>query len=158
VDDARLRKLAAAGGVIQINSYGEYLIPMPANPERGKALADLNAKYGRVADLSPGKVAELAQARRAIDAQYAVPQATFEDFMRHLLHALKIVGPDHVGIGPDWDGGGGVAGMNDIVALPKITARLLEAGYSRQDLEKIWSGNLLRVLREAEKYREAQGR
>ena len=70
--------------------------------------------------------------------------------MKHLLHALEVAGPDHVGIGMDWDGGGGVVGLEDVVDLPKITAALLAAGYSEKDIAMIWSGNVLRVLAEAE--------
>jgi membrane dipeptidase len=77
-------------------------------------------------------------------------EATFDDYMVHLLHALKVAGPDHVGIGLDWDGGGGVTGMKDIQDLPKITAALLKAGYSRDDVAKIWSGNVLRVMAAAQ--------
>jgi membrane dipeptidase len=69
-----------------------------------------------------------------------------------VLHALEVAGPDHVGIGADWDGGGGVTGMEDVSAIPKITERLLASGYSRDDLAKVWSGNVLRVLRAAEQY------
>jgi membrane dipeptidase len=67
-----------------------------------------------------------------------------------MVHALQVVGPDHVGIGADWDGGGGVTGMDDVSALPKITERLSALGYSKDDLGKIWGGNALRVLRAAE--------
>lgn len=157
VDDARLRKLAASGGVIQINSLGAYLKHIPPNPRRDKALAELAAKYGPAAGLSPDKAAELRQARRAIEKQYPLERATFDDFMKHLLHALRLVGPEHVGIGADWDGGGGVAGMDDVTALPKITARLLQEGYSAADIEKIWSGNALRVLKAAEDYAKRAG-
>jgi membrane dipeptidase len=72
--------------------------------------------------------------------------------MRSMLHAIQVMGADHVGLGADWDGGGGVIGMEDIAALPKITARLRAAGYSDAEIEKIWSGNVLRVLRAAEAY------
>ncbi|HEX5658286.1 MAG TPA: membrane dipeptidase, partial [Polyangiales bacterium] len=57
---------------------------------------------------------------------------------------------DHVGIGADWDGGGGVTGMEDVAAIPRITEALLAAGYDEAALAKIWSGNALRVLRAAE--------
>jgi len=56
-----------------------------------------------------------------------------------------MIGPDHVGIGADWDGGGSVGGMEDIANLPRITQLLLDEGYSRVDIAKIWSGNMLRV-------------
>jgi len=51
------------------------------------------------------------------------------------------------------DGGGGVVGMEDVTGYPKITAALLKAGYNRDDLGKIWGGNVLRVLRQAETYK-----
>jgi len=70
--------------------------------------------------------------------------------MAHLLHALKLVGPDHVGIGLDWDGGGGVTGMEDVAGIPEISKRLLAAGYTEHDLAKIWGGNVLRVMRQVE--------
>jgi len=70
-------------------------------------------------------------------------------------HALRVMGVDHVGLGADWDGGGGTIGMMDVAALPKVTERLLAAGYSEDDLQKIWSGNVLRLLRAAEQGRTA---
>ena len=53
-------------------------------------------------------------------------------------------------VSADWDGGGGVDGMADVSDVPKITAALLTAGYSRADIEKIWSGNVLRLMRDVE--------
>ncbi|MEO1476559.1 MAG: membrane dipeptidase, partial [Pseudomonadota bacterium] len=73
-----------------------------------------------------------------------------EKFYEHLIHALDVIGPDHVGIGADWDGGGGTMGMEDVSDLPQITERLLADGYSPEDIEKIWSGNMMRLLRAAE--------
>jgi membrane dipeptidase len=70
--------------------------------------------------------------------------------MRHLLHILKVAGPEHVGIAADWDGGGGVGGLEDVAALLRITERLLASGYSEDDIKNIWGGNLLRVLRQVQ--------
>lgn len=152
VPDTLLRKLAAKGGVIQMNSLGAYLIASADNPQRRQALAEVNNRFGQANTLSPAKVRELAAARKAVEAQFPAEQADFEDFMKHVLHALAVVGPQHVGIGADWDGGGGVDGLKDVADLPKITQRLLAAGYSEQDLAAIWSGNVLRVLRQAEEH------
>ena len=85
-----------------------------------------------------------------------MPRATFEDAIAHLLHAIQVAGIDHVGIGADLDGGGGVTGFEDSRDYPKITARLLRAGYSRNDIQKVWSGNVLRILRAAEGYAGSQ--
>lgn len=147
IDDDHLKALAAKGGVIQMNAYGTYLRASKPNPQRQEALKALFGQLREDAKLSPEKRAELLAKRQEIDRLYPdTDRPSFDDFMAHMLHALKVVGPDHVGIGADWDGGGGVVGMEDVVDLPKITAALLKAGYSEADIQKIWSGNVLRVL------------
>ena len=149
IDDARLRRLAAKGGVIHVNAYGGYLIDIPKIAEREAAMQALGKKYGPEGQLSVEQARGYLAERREIEARYPAKQATFDHYMAHLLHILKVAGVDHVGIGADWDGGGGVVGMEDVSALPRITAALLAAGYTQQDVRKIWSGNLLRVIREA---------
>ena len=106
--------------------------------------------------LTPEQQAE-AQKRRAaymermqaIDA--AFPPAMLKDFADHLDHAVKVAGIDHVGIGTDFDGGGGVRGFNDASEAPNVTEELVRRGYSEKDIAKIWGGNLLRVWRDVEK-------
>jgi len=155
IDDDHLKALAAKGGVIQMNAFGAYLRASKPNPERQKALGALFGQLREDAKLSAEKRAELLVKRQEIDRLYPdTDKPTFDDFMAHMLHALKVVGPDHVGIGLDWDGGGGVVGLEDVLGLPRITAALLKAGYSESDLQKIWSGNVLRVLAAAEAKKE----
>ena len=144
LDDARLKALAAHGGVIQINSV--YLTAPDHSPERD-AIED---RRDALEDLSPADQAKLVADNAALDARSPKREATFDDFMRNLLHAIQVAGIDHVGIGADWDGGGGVKGMEDIADLPKVTAALRAHGYSGADIQKIWSGNVLRVLRAAQ--------
>ena len=146
IDDARLLAMAAKGGVIQINAYGGYLAAAPASAERDAALAALGKKFGNPGTLASDRVAELVAERRAILARFPGSERDFDQFLAHLFHVLKLIGPDHVGIGADWDGGGGVIGMEDITGLPRITAALVKAGYSESDIRKIWGGNVLRVL------------
>ena len=100
--------------------------------------------------MSEEEVAAYRAARAEIGKQFPAPRSTYDKFLEHLFYTLELIGPDHVGIGADWDGGGGVDGMDDIVDLPKITADLLEAGYSEEDIAKIWGGNMLRLMRAAE--------
>ncbi len=150
IDDERIRRLAAKGGVIHVNAYGGYLIPTPKIPAREQALEALGKEYGPEGKMPVDRIPAYLAARRAIEARYPVKRATIDDYMAHLLHILKVAGPEHVGIGADWDGGGGVVGLEDVAALPVITARLLRAGYSEQDVRNIWGGNLLRVLRQAQ--------
>lgn len=73
--------------------------------------------------------------------------ATLDDFMRHLLHAIAVAGIDHVGIGSDFDGDGTIIGCTDASQMRNVTRELLRAGFSECDIEKIWGGNWLRVMR-----------
>ena len=153
LDDNRVRQLAAKGGVIQVNAYSDYLIPLTPNPDRNKAMAALGARFHNLAALSPEQVKALYQERDSLNQRFAQPKASLDVFMKHLLHLLEVAGPDHVGIGADWDGGGGVSGLDDVSQLPVITQRLLDAGYSEHQVANIWSGNLLRVLQAAQDQR-----
>ncbi len=76
--------------------------------------------------------------------------ATLSDFMQHLLHVIEVAGIDHVGIGTDFDGGGGVKGCETDSELINITVRLLEAGFREEEISKIWGGNFLRVMKEVQ--------
>jgi membrane dipeptidase len=145
--DERLRALAAKGGVIQISAYGDYMIGKPANPERDAAIAQLRRGAGRTLAQRQDMQRRIAEVER----KWPVPRADFDAFVAHLTHAIEVAGVDHVGIGIDFDGGGGVAGFEDARDYPKITAALLARGYTREDLVKIWGGNTLRVLREAQR-------
>jgi membrane dipeptidase len=99
----------------------------------------------------------LIDERTAIDRRWPVPRATFNDVLKHLLHAIQVAGIDHVGISGDFDGGGGVEGFNDVTDYPKITAALLARGYSKVDVAKVWGGNALRVLEQANSLAETPG-
>jgi membrane dipeptidase len=158
IDDARIKKLAAAGGTIQINSYNAYLIDVPRDPERDKARGALYEKLENLSGMTPAQataaVREVATGMKAINAKYPQPRATFETYMQHVSHALDLVGPDHVGVGCDWDGGGGVVGMEDVTAIPKITERLVKLGYTETQLAAFWGGNALRVMKAAHEARK----
>jgi membrane dipeptidase len=151
IDDGRLKLLAECGGVIQVAAVGKFLVKTPTVPEIEAAFD----KTDHLEDFNPAQVAELAATLRELDAKYEIPQASFDDFKKELLHAIKIAGVDHVGIGIDWDGGGGIAGLDDITKVPKIIAALREAGHGREDIAKIMGGNVLRVLRQAARYAES---
>ena len=144
LDDDRIRALAARGGVIQVNSV--FLVAPDQDPQ-------VRGLYGRIFDMNAmsasGQAALIAEAA-SLPLRPGSPTASFDLFMKSLLHLIEVAGVEHVGLGADWDGGGGVAGMEDVADLPKITAALLRAGYSEADIGKISSGNLLRVVAEAE--------
>jgi membrane dipeptidase len=149
IDDQRIRALAAKGGVIQVNSLSGYLIDGGETPEYHAALRALREDYNKQ-PASPTKDQEFEHRLDALNTQYKIRRATFDDYVTHILHILKVAGPDHVGFGADWDGGGGVTGLEDVSQLPKITDRLVQAGYTERQIANIWGGNLLRVIRQAQ--------
>lgn len=77
--------------------------------------------------------------------------ANLTDFMNHLLHMIEVAGIDHVGIGSDFDGGGGIKGCNGDNDFINITVRLLEHGFTETDIAKIWGGNFLRVMKQVQR-------
>lgn len=150
IPDNLLRKLAEKGGVIQINAFTGYMKPMPDNPARRAALAELNRTWGEAINVPEAKREAYRAARRAIDEKYPVARANMDDLMAHILHAAKVAGKDHIGISGDFDGGGGIEGFEDITDFPALTERLIAAGFTQEDLAKFWGGNALRVLKQAD--------
>ena len=144
LDDGRMRALARAGGVMFVNSV--YLVQHDNSDERD-ALTERQRHWG---DLDPAQRRQLLADLAAHNRVRPYTNATFEDFMRSLLYAVRLMGPDHVGLGADWDGGGGVIGMEDVSQLPRITARLRREGIPDADIAKIMGGNLMRVLRQVQ--------
>lgn len=76
--------------------------------------------------------------------------ATVCDAANHLDHMIKVAGIDHVGVGTDFDGGGGLRGCKGDNDLINLTIKMIEKGYTEEDLKKIWGGNLLRVMKEVQ--------
>lgn len=74
-------------------------------------------------------------------------EASLTNVIEHIDHMVKVAGIDHVGIGSDFDGGGGVIGCNGVNDLIQVTVKLIEKGYKEEDIQKIWGGNLLRVMK-----------
>jgi membrane dipeptidase len=77
--------------------------------------------------------------------------ATVSDVVDHIDHVVQVIGIDYVGIGTDFDGGGGVSGCRSVADMKNITIELLRRGYSKREISKIWGGNVMRVFREVEK-------
>ncbi|MDX3911394.1 MAG: dipeptidase [Sphingobium sp.] len=150
IPDAEAKLIAAKGGVIQINAFNGYMIATPSIPEREAALKELMASFSSRTGMTSDARRALVAKRKEIDRRWPVPKADFDDLMSHVLHAIKLVGIEHVGISGDFDGGGGIEGFRDVTDFPKVTAALLKAGYKADDIAKLWGGNALRVLREAQ--------
>ncbi|MBD3886760.1 dipeptidase [Phormidium tenue FACHB-886] len=148
MDDNMLRAIKANGGVVQLCLLGNYIKAIAQNPLREAALAQLADKraarlQGR---LNQDEVTDLLQRLQAINDQYPEIKPTLSDAIDHLDHMVSIMGIDHVGIGSDFDGGGGLIGIEDVSQMPNITQELLARGYTLDDIRKIWGGNLMRVL------------
>ena len=105
-----------------------------------------------LAALTDEQRADLQAKLAAIDAKFPPPpRATVKDFVDHIDYAVKKIGIDHVGISSDFDGGGGVDGWNGADETFNVTLELVRRGYTEEQIAKIWSGNLLRVMDEVQK-------
>lgn len=105
-----------------------------------------------LAALTDEQRAELQTKLAALDAKFPPPtRATVKDFVDHIDYAVKKVGIDHVGISSDFDGGGGVEGWNGADETFNVTLELVRRGYTEEQIAKIWSGNLLRVMAQVQK-------
>ena len=154
VPDDLLKKLAQSGGVIQINSLSAYLRDSREDPNRLPEFLAIYRKYQNAPGGMRENHAAFIEERRALDNKYPPDFAEFSDVMAHIFHTLEVMGADHVGIGLDWDGGGGVNGLQDVSDLPRITAALRDKSISSETIGKIWSGNMLRLLQQAEETRD----
>jgi membrane dipeptidase len=142
------------GGVVQVNFYSAFIsqayrdAQKKMEPETKQAVQDLKDKYK--ADGKEAPPAEIEKLQR----QFAdrIPRPPLSMLIDHIDHIAKVAGIDHVGLGSDFDGVNGQLpeGIDSPGDLPKITAALMERGYSAEDCRKILGGNLLRVFREVE--------
>ena len=167
MDDEQLLALKKTGGVIQIVAYGGFVRTTKSDsPDRSAALAAARKEFNLPELTGPGQRArfqstlkELSDQRRTeyetklaeIDKQYpGDPAPNLKDFVDHVDYAVKLIGIDHVGISSDFDGGGGIAGWNDASETFNVTLELVRRGYTEEQIEKLWSGNLLRVMDEVQ--------
>jgi len=149
LSDDMLLALKENGGVIQICILSNYLKTPEPNPEMETKLKELQDKYGDYNTLKDSTKKLMRAEFRAIQKKYEKP-ATVKDIVDHIDHVVQVIGVDFVGIGTDFDGGGGVDGCRTAAEMKNITIELLRRGYSKKDITKIWGGNIMRVLRKAE--------
>jgi len=149
--DEMLKALAENGGVIQICFVSSFVKTPEPNPERDAAMAQLEEKYGSRRDITDAETRKKwREEYMAIREKFPEERATIKDIIDHIDHVVDLVGVDYVGIGTDFDGGGGVDGCDDVSDMPLITEELVRRGYSDEDIQKIWGGNLMSVFREVE--------
>jgi membrane dipeptidase len=114
-------------------------------------LKGLKDKYGDYDALNDSTKKLVRGEYKEIQKKYE-KSATVKDVVDHIDHVAQVIGIDYVGIGTDFDGGGGVEGCRTAADMKNITIELLRRGYSKKDITKIWGGNIMRVLRKVEKY------
>jgi membrane dipeptidase len=148
LSDDILVALARNGGVIQMCVLSAYVKSPDPNPARDSAESAIHDKYGDWSKLAPDQQKEARTAYKAVREKYPSKMATVSDLVDHIDHIVKIAGIDHVGIGTDFDGGGGLADCQDASEMGNITFELVKRGYSKKDIARIWSGNLFRVMNE----------
>ena len=117
------------------------------NPERDKALAELQAKYGRLRDVQDEALRSRARAEyEDLNRRLPESRATVSDLVNHIDHVRNTIGIDYVGIGTDFDGGGGVIGCDDVGGMIHVTEEMIRRGYTDEEIEKVWGANFMRVF------------
>ena len=142
LDDEQLGWVKESGGVVQTVALAAFV-------NKEKAAAYKKAKDS-ILKIDP---------KASLEAiKKSTPPVNVSDFVDHIDYIKNKIGIDHVGISSDFDGGGGIEGWRDASQTYNITLELVRRGYSEQEIGKIWSGNLLRVLdRTQEVAKELQG-
>jgi membrane dipeptidase len=151
MDDDMLRALAKNGGVIQMCILSAYVKKQKPDPGRDSAVAALRQKFRNFDDLSKTEKEEARKAWDALDDDFPHELANVSDVVDHIDHIVRVAGIDHVGIGTDFDGGGGVKDCFDVSQMKNITKELIRRGYTTGDIRKIWGGNLMRVMKQVGK-------
>lgn len=169
LDDEQLQLLKENGGVVQTVAFSSYL-----NTEKHEARAAyMKGVYEQVSDSLGITWYERSQFRSLTDDQKEAfmenypkvmkigkelvannaeaPKAVdVSDFVDHIDYMVKLIGIDHVGISSDFDGGGGIEGWSDASETFNVTYELVKRGYTPEEIEKLWGGNLMRVLDEVQ--------
>jgi membrane dipeptidase len=150
MSDEMLRALASRGGVMQVNFGSSFLDNdyRIAEEAREKEID----RHLRDQHLTRGSE-EARRYTRQYRTDHPLPRPGVAQVARHIDHAVRIAGIDHVGLGSDFDGVGDTlpVDLQDVSQYPNLIAELLRLGYAGEDLRKICGGNLLRVWEEVER-------
>ena len=150
LSDEMLLKLKENGGVIQMCILSAYVKTPQPNPQRDSAKQAVWMEHGNYYELEEqGKEAFLVDWYN-VDRDFPAQLATVKEAVDHIDHMVQLIGIDHVGIGTDFDGGGGLEDCFDLSQMGNITLELVRRGYSAREIRKIWGGNLTRVFHQVE--------
>ncbi len=160
LSDEMIRALAAKGGVIQINYHVGFLSQEFRDAEKNNPRIN-DAIAAEVQNRCRGneglELIEGDRLTREFVLRGELPRVGWSKIIEHVDHAVQLVGPEHVGLGSDFDGANMPFGMEDATQVPKITDALLDKGYSEDDVKKILGENTLRVMAEVERVSRAMG-
>ncbi len=169
LDDEQLLLLKKNGGVVQTVAFKSYL-----NTQKNDAWGTyMKTVYKKVADslqinwYERSEIKSLTDKEReafydnypkvikiaetvATKQKGAPKPVDVSDFVDHIDYIVNLIGLEHVGISSDFDGGGGIEGWSDASETFNVTLELVKRGYTEEEIEKLWSGNLLRVLDEVQ--------
>ena len=153
MSDEMLKAVKENGGVVQVCIFDTYIKKLPQTPEREKAMKTIEKEINAYwqGNLSQAEREIFREKYDLINDKYPKNKPNIADVVDHIDYMIKVMGINHVGIGSDLDGGGGVLRMNDVSEMPNITKELVARGYSQEDIEKIWGGNLMRVFSQVQK-------
>jgi len=153
--DEMIKKLASKGGVIQICLLDVYVKNPDTTSVKFQRVKQFRTKYKPLLGLMTEEQKNIYYEEwEEIQGMDSPDMPSVKDLVDHIDHVKKLVGVDYVGIGSDFDGGGGLMDCSDVSQFPNITKELLRRGYTETEIRKIWGGNLLRVFREVEKTAE----
>ncbi len=153
VPDDILKLVKENGGVIMVNFFPGFIVP-----ESAELMAKMFDLARELKKQFPDPK-DFDRERRKWEAAHPYPAGNIHDVVDHIDHIAKTAGIDHVGIGSDYDGITKVpAQLEDVSTYPLITQELLNRGYKADDIHKIMSGNILRVMKQAEEVAEKLGK
>ena len=153
MNDEMIKALAQNGGVIQICLLSSYIKDPDTTTVRYQKEEELRVIWETKFEfMTEAEQNDLRNEWRNLDKKYPKKKATVADCVDHIDYVKNLVGIDYVGIGSDFDGGGGLDGVADVSEMPNITKEMLARGYTKKEINKVWGGNFFRVFSEVEKF------
>jgi membrane dipeptidase len=155
LSDEEIDRIGETGGVIHVAAFGAYLVQL-SDPETLAAVETVRLEAGLPTEYSyPYELyweLEDPDAQRAflMKMRSTIGKGSVADMIAHINYIVDRIGVEHVGIGNDFNHGSSIEGFADASEALNVTVALVQAGFSAEDIQKIWSGNFLRVLRQAE--------
>lgn len=150
--DEMIKALAKNGGVIQICLLDSYIKDPDTTTVYYQKRKEFMAIYDtKFESMTEDEKKEFRNEWRNLSKKYPKKLPTVADCVDHIDYVKNLVGIDYVGIGSDFDGGGGLDGVADVSEMPNITAEMIKRGYTKREIEKVWGGNFFRVFKNVEK-------